>query len=92
MADERSDSMKAVNTSLTPPEEDLRRERDDFPGGPVHEHVPVKGNPDDAGSSAQPGQAAADADAPRVPDSMIADEIASNAAAGGGDVAPSGDQ
>src|SRR3954468_15950050 len=33
MADERSDAMKAVNVSLTPPEQDIANPRQDYPPG-----------------------------------------------------------
>jgi hypothetical protein len=50
MAQDRPDHMKAINTSLTPPEEDLKGPDEDVPQVPLPQVVPVKAldeNPSD---------------------------------------------
>lgn len=41
MAENRPDHMKAINTTLTPPEEDLRGPDEDIPQAPVPQVVPI---------------------------------------------------
>jgi hypothetical protein len=45
MADERPEPMKAINTTFTPPQEDLKEDRRDIPAGagPKHERVEARG-------------------------------------------------
>src|SRR5215218_2432179 len=50
MADDRPDSMKAVNNTLTPPGEDLRTDRREYPPGPRGERVEA----DSGGAHAAP--------------------------------------
>jgi hypothetical protein len=70
MAQERPYHMKAINTTFTPPEEDIRNPEPVLPSRPVHEVVPIVETPhrtprtpdrDRAGSNPDnaPGSAAA---------------------------------
>jgi hypothetical protein len=52
MTQDRPDHMKAINTSLTPPEEDLRRPDEDIPPAPVPQVVPINALDEDASAPA----------------------------------------
>jgi hypothetical protein len=48
MTEDRPDYLKAINTTLTPPEEDLKRPDEDIPPAPVPQVVPVAALDEDA--------------------------------------------